>query len=100
MQFWRAKANKIKDVPFLATVPNDTLDEVVEAVLKKFPDKKLTGFEYVKSPKADEDEAGPSTSSSESSTNAVIPVMVLLACFLSSGLSMDCFLKETAVCPT
>jgi hypothetical protein len=110
VQFWRAKANKIKDLAFLAAVANNTLEEVAEAVLEKFPNKKQTGLEYapVKSPKVDKDEAGPSAPSSESSTIGVISAMVvkhcfslwLVACFFSSGLSLNCCLKETAVCPT
>lgn len=110
MQFWRAKANNIKDIAFLAAVDNNTLEEVADAVLEKFPNKKQTGLEYVhvKSPKVDEDEAGPSDPASESSTIGVISAMVvkpcfsswLVACFFSSGLSLNCCLKETAVCPT
>eukprot|EP00243_Klebsormidium_subtile_P002815 TRINITY_DN15722_c0_g1_i1.p1 TRINITY_DN15722_c0_g1~~TRINITY_DN15722_c0_g1_i1.p1 ORF type:complete len:659 (-),score=121.35 TRINITY_DN15722_c0_g1_i1:163-2139(-) len=66
-RIWRAKANKIKDLTFLAAVANDTLVEVVDAVLEKFPNKKQTGLPYVPvtSPQADEDEAGPSAPSNK-----------------------------------
>ncbi|GAQ90449.1 Putative protein kinase superfamily protein [Klebsormidium nitens] len=66
-KFWRAKAVKIKDLPFLAAVADSELDQVANAVLERFPEKKKTGLEYapVKSLQTGEEEAGLSSPSNK-----------------------------------